>query len=193
LTHEKGIRTLLSAWERLGPDVPLKILGDGPEANTVAEAAARCPWIEWLGWRPVEEVQTLSGDARFVVIPSVWYETFNRMHLDAFAKGTPVIGSNLGSMQAIIDHRRTGLLFRPDDADDLIEQVRWLLNSPPEVYARMRVAARREFEAHYTAKASHDRLMGIYACAREQMERRAKPRARVAMSAASPAARPVDG
>jgi glycosyltransferase involved in cell wall biosynthesis len=192
LTPEKGIRTLLSAWEKLGPDVPLKVLGDGPEANSVAEAASRCPWIEWLGWRPVEEVQSLTGSAKFAVIPSVWYETFNRMHLDAFSKGTPVVGSDLGSMQAIIDHRRTGLLFRPDDPDNLIQQVRWLLNSPAEVYAQMRAAARQEFEARYAAKASHDRLMGIYAAAYEQMERRIKRRSRVATSPTSASARPVD-
>ncbi len=190
LTPEKGIRTLLRAWEQLGPEVPLKILGAGAEATSVAEAAARCPWIEWLGWRPVEEVQSLAGAARFAIIPSVWYETFHRMHLDAFAKGTPVIGSNLGSMQAIIDHRRTGLLFQPGDADDLVRQVRWLLASPPEVYAQMRVAARHEFEAHYTAKASHDRLIGIYAAARERMARRLKDRATASTSvpSAAPAA-----
>jgi glycosyltransferase involved in cell wall biosynthesis len=173
--------------------VPLKILGDGAESNSVAEAAARCPWIEWLGWRPVEEVQTLTGGARFVVIPSVWYETFNRMHLDGFAKGTPVVGSDLGSMQAIIDHRRTGLLFKPGDADDLVRQVRWLLSSAPEVYARMRVAARQEFEAHYTARASHDLLMRIYASARERMARRGKHRSHVPAAAVSASARAVDG
>lgn len=170
LTPEKGIRTLLAAWAELGPEVPLKILGDGPEANRVAEAASLYPWIDWLGWRPAEEVQALTGGARFVVIPSVWYETFNRMHLDAFAKGTPVIGSRLGSMQAIVDHGRTGLLFRPGDPVDLVRQVRWLLGSP-DAYAGMRLAARQEFETHYTAKISHDRLMRIYAAAREQMRR----------------------
>jgi glycosyltransferase involved in cell wall biosynthesis len=114
------------------------------------------------------------------------------MHLDAFAKGTPVIGSNLGSMQAIIDHGRTGLLFKPGDADDLVRQVRWLLSSPPEFYAQMRVAARQEFEAHYTAQASHDRLMRIYASARERMERRVKQGSRVSTSAVSASARAID-
>jgi glycosyltransferase involved in cell wall biosynthesis len=115
------------------------------------------------------------------------------MHLDAFAKGTPVIGSNLGSMQAIIDHRRTGLLFQPGDADDLVRQVRWLLSSPPEVYAQMRVAARHEFEAHYTAQASHDRLMRIYAAARERMQQRAKHPSAVSASPVSASVRGVDG
>ena len=171
LTPEKGIRTLLAAWSELGRELPLKILGDGPEAKTVSEAAARYPAIEWLGWRPPEEVLTLIGRAKFVVVPSAWYETFNRTQLEALAKGTPVVASRLGSMQAIVDHGRTGLLFAPNDPTDLVRQVRRMLDSP-DAYARMRLAARQEFEANYTAKVNHDRLIRIYHAAHEQMHRR---------------------
>ena len=115
LVPEKGIKTLLGAWNELACDLPLKILGDGPEADQVAEAAARHPNIEWLGWRPAQEVLALIGGAKCVVVPSVWYETFNRTQLEAFAEGTPVVASRLGSMQAIVEHRRTGLLFTPND------------------------------------------------------------------------------
>jgi glycosyltransferase involved in cell wall biosynthesis len=171
LTPEKGIGTLLAAWEELGRDLPLKILGDGPLADQVAEAAARQPKIEWLGWRPVEEVLDLAGSAKFVVVPSDWYEGFNRILLEAFARGTPVVASNIGSMQVIVDHRRTGVLFTVGDRDDLIRQIRWLLSSP-EAYARMRLAARTQFENHYTSSVNHERLMRIYDAARVQMERR---------------------
>lgn len=171
LTPEKGIRTLLSAWEALGTQLPLKILGDGPESDHVAEASARRPNIEWLGWRTVEEVVTLVGGAKFIVLPSAWYEVFNRILLEGFAKGTPIIASRLGSMQAIIEHQRTGLLFAPNDPADLVRQVRWLLSRSPEAYAEMRVAARREFEDHYTATVCHDRLLRIYDAAQEQMQR----------------------
>jgi glycosyltransferase involved in cell wall biosynthesis len=169
LTPEKGIRTLLAAWKELGRDLPLKILGDGPLADQVAETAARQPEIEWLGWRPVEEVLDLAGSAKFVVVPSDWYEGFNRILLEAFARGTPVVGSNLGSMQVIVDHGRTGVLFTAGDPGDLIRQVRWLLSSP-EAYARMRLAARKEFETHYTSSVNYERLMRIYDAARVQME-----------------------
>jgi glycosyltransferase involved in cell wall biosynthesis len=170
LTPEKGISTLLAAWSEIGDKLPLKIFGDGPEAGRVADAAARQTGIEWLGWRPVQEVLARLGEAKFVVVPSSWYETFNRTQLEAFAKGTPVIASRLGSMQAIVDHGRTGLLFTPGDPADLARQVHWLLESP-DAYQRMRLAARQEFETHYTADAVHDRLLRIYRAAREQMQR----------------------
>jgi glycosyltransferase involved in cell wall biosynthesis len=171
LTPEKGIQTLLDAWQELGSDLPLMIAGDGPLAAQVAAAAERRANIEWLGWRPVEEVHALAGRAKFVVVPSVWYEGFNRILLEAFAKGTPVIGSRLGSMQCIVEHGRTGLLFTPNDPSDLVRQVRGLL-AAPEAYRRMRLAARREFETHYTAEVNHARLLRIYDAAREHRRRR---------------------
>ena len=73
-------------------------------------------------------------------------------------------------MQAIVDHCRTGLLFTPNDPNDLVEQVRWLLNNSA-AYAQMRLAARAEFEALYTAQVNHDGLLRIYQAAREQMRR----------------------
>jgi glycosyltransferase involved in cell wall biosynthesis len=170
LSPEKGIRTLLAAWIELADELPLKILGDGPEADYVADVAARHQSIEYLAWRPAEEVLALVGRAKFVVVPSVCYESFNRTQLEAFAKGTPVIASRQGSMQAMVDHQRTGLLFTPSDPNDLVRQVRWLVGSP-ERYAQMRLAARQEFEDHYTTQLSHDRLLSIYQVAREQMAR----------------------
>jgi glycosyltransferase involved in cell wall biosynthesis len=170
LSPEKGIGALLAAWRELARELPLKILGDGPEADQVAAAAARHPQIEWLGWRSVEEVLALTGAAKLVVVPSVCYESFNRTQLEAFAKGTPVVASRQGSMQAIVDHGRTGILFTPNDPDDLIRQVRWLLDNPA-AYAAMRLAARQEFEAYYTAQASHQRLMRIYRAARQHLQR----------------------
>jgi glycosyltransferase involved in cell wall biosynthesis len=171
LSPEKGVGTLLAAWNDLAGELPLKILGDGPEVHQVIEAAARHPKIEWLGWRPGDEVLPLVGSAKVVIVPSACYETFNRTQLEAFAKGTPVVASRRGSMQAIVDHGRTGLLFAPGDPGDLIRQVRRLLSSP-EAYAQMRLAARQEFENRYTTGLSHDRLVRIYQAAREQMERR---------------------
>jgi glycosyltransferase involved in cell wall biosynthesis len=174
LSPEKGINILLEAWDKLAAELPLKILGDGPESEQVAAAAARHRNIEWLGWRPVEEVLALIGGAKLVVVPSTCYETFNRTQLEAFAKGTPVVASRQGSMQAIVDHQRTGLLFTPNDSGDLVRQVRWLLGSP-DAYARMRLAARQEFETHYTVEVSHERLLRIYRAARAQRQREAKP------------------
>jgi glycosyltransferase involved in cell wall biosynthesis len=161
LSVEKGIDTLLKAWEHLSPQIPLKIVGDGPLADQVVEAAKRHSHVEWLGRRPMSQVHDLMGEAKFLVFPSKWYETFGRVAVEAFAKGTPVIAANIGAIAELVDSGRTGLHFRPGDADDLAAKVEWMLANPVKL-AHMRQEARAEFEAKYTANKNYQKLMEIY-------------------------------
>jgi len=161
LSVEKGIGVMLAAWEKLGGRIPLKILGDGPLAGQVEAAAARTPGIEWLGRKPLEEVYQIVGDAAFLVFPSEWYETFGRVAIEAFAKGTPVVAAKIGAIAELVEHGRTGFHFRPSDPSHLAEQVEWLLHHPEQL-SQMRQAARAEFEAKYTADQNYQRLMEIY-------------------------------
>jgi len=167
LSPEKGSDTLLSAWERLGGKPHLKIVGDGPLAPRAADAARRYPGVEWLGRQPLEEVYELMGGAAFLVFPSEVYETFGRVAIEAFARGTPVVASKIGAIAELVEHGRTGLHFRPGDSRDLAAQVEWALSHPAEL-ERMRKAARAEFEAKYTAERNHELLMEIYRTAVER-------------------------
>jgi glycosyltransferase involved in cell wall biosynthesis len=161
VSAEKGVETLLEAWRQLGFRPPLKLLGDGPMAATVQQASAKDPSIEWLRHVPLEAVYDLVGEAMFLVLPSQCYETFARVAMEAFAKGTPVIVSKLGAMAAMVDDGRTGLYFKPGDPADLAAKVRQILADPLRL-ARMRQAARQEFNRNFTSDANHKSLMAIY-------------------------------
>jgi glycosyltransferase involved in cell wall biosynthesis len=161
LSAEKGVQTLLDAWRHLNGALPLKLIGHGPMAAVVQEAAAGDATIQWLGHMPLEAVYALIGDATLLIVPSQCYETFGRVVIEAFAKGTPVIASKLGAMAAIVDDGRTGLHFKPGDSVDLASKVRRLLGDSLEL-ARMRQAARQKFEQNYTADSNHKILMTIY-------------------------------
>jgi glycosyltransferase involved in cell wall biosynthesis len=161
LSVEKGLDTLLAAWKQLGGKVPLKIIGDGPLADEVALAAKEIPQVEWLGRKPMAEVHALMGEAMFLVFPSKWYETFGRVAIEAFAKGTPVIASNIGAIAEIIEPGRTGLHFEPGNPEDLVIQVEKLLANPAEVN-QMRRQARVEFESKYTLERNYQQLINIY-------------------------------
>lgn len=164
LSVEKGLDTLLTAWKLLGGHVPLKIVGDGPLAGQVQALTETLPQVEWLGRQPMTEVHALMGEARFLVFPSKWYETFGRVAVEAFAKGTPVVAANIGAIAELVDHGRTGLHFCPGDPADLATKIEWVLAHPREL-TQMQVAARAEFEAKYTAKLNYQRLMEIYSLA----------------------------
>jgi glycosyltransferase involved in cell wall biosynthesis len=178
LSPEKGVDTLLDAWSLLKSswvaNVPsLKILGDGPMAPLVREAAKVNPLVEWLGRRPMKDVLELVGEAAFLVCPSRWHETGGpKTVLEAFAKGTPVIASRLGIMQDVVEHGRTGLHFEAGNAADLAEQVRRMTDNAA-LRSEMRIAARREYETKYMAEQNYALLLHIYqrALAMSQLRR----------------------
>jgi len=161
LSPEKGVRTLIAAWEKIGAKMPLTIIGGGTMESDIATAANKMVGIEYLGRRPREQVIDLMKRAAFLIFPSEWYEGFPMTIAEAYATGLPVIASNLGSMASLIDDGRTGLHFRPGDPEDLADKVDWLLSHPVEL-ANMRKEARAEYEAKYTAERNYRMLMEIY-------------------------------
>jgi glycosyltransferase involved in cell wall biosynthesis len=162
LTDEKGVYTLLKAWETLGQTIPLKILGDGPLRDQVLVAAERKESrIEYLGRQPLDQVSATMGRASVLLFPSQWYEGLPRTILESFAKGTPVIASKLGAMDGVIVHGRTGFWFTPGDAADLVRQTREALARPDQL-AAMRREARLEYERYYTAARNAEMLLSVY-------------------------------
>lgn len=161
ISVEKGIDILLEAWSKLSIPVPLKIVGDGPLRDLVVQATRQFEHIEWLGRKPMSEVHELMGEAMFLVFPSKWYETFGRVAIEAFAKGTPVIASKIGAIAELIDHMHTGLHFQPSEPEDLAAKVDWALANPQKL-ALMRGEARAEYEAKYTAEINYQQLIDIY-------------------------------
>jgi glycosyltransferase involved in cell wall biosynthesis len=88
LEEDKGVRILALAARRAG--VPLRIIGTGPLAETLRRDF---PEIEMCGWRTKAEIAELARDARALVMPSRWRETFGLVALEAAMSGIPVIGS----------------------------------------------------------------------------------------------------
>jgi glycosyltransferase involved in cell wall biosynthesis len=161
LSVEKGLDTLLAAWKSLGDRLPLKIVGDGSLQDEVVAATQQLPNVEWLGRKPKSEVYDLMGAASCLIFPSKWYETFGRVAVEAFAKGTPVIAANIGAIAELVESDRTGVHFQPGDPDDLAAKIDWMLTHPDR-WRAMRQNARAEFEAKYTAAQNYKRLMEIY-------------------------------
>ncbi len=162
LSVEKGIDTLIAAWEQLDIQVPLKIVGEGPLFDQVKQAAQRLPQIEPLGRCPLPEVHRLMGEAKCLIFPSKWYETFGRVAVESFAKGTPVIAAKIGAIAELVDSGKTGIHFEPGNSADLARKVTQFWCAPVEATNLMRTAARATFERKFTPAQNYRFMMEIY-------------------------------
>jgi glycosyltransferase involved in cell wall biosynthesis len=149
LSEEKGIQTLVDAWEMLGGTVQLKIVGDGPLQKMVENATYSNASIDYLGRQQQSEIVRLMKNAAILVFPSLCYENMPRTIIEAFAVGTPVVAGKIGAASEMIESGGTGYFFRVGDAADLAERVRFLI-SEPELRNKMRIQARSEYESKYT-------------------------------------------
>ena len=161
LREEKGVLTMLKAWERLGAAIPLKIAGDGPLADLVKQRTSASPAVEWLGNCDRTTLIRLYQGAAFTVLPSECYENLPLTIVESLACGTPVIASALGAMNEVITDGINGFRFKPGDERDLVERVRSVLDIPERLQA-MRRSVRLCYEQNYSAERNYDLLMQIY-------------------------------
>jgi glycosyltransferase involved in cell wall biosynthesis len=167
LSEEKGVRGLLRAWRSV-PGVPLRIVGDGPLQGEMAryvEENGLGDRVTLAGRKPLGETVAELRGARFLVFPSIWYETFGRVAVEAFACGVPVLAARIGAIAEVVMDGETGILFTPGDADELASGARWMWTHSGEV-DRMGAAALRAYEAAYTPERNYEMLCGIYRLAR---------------------------
>ena len=171
LTEDKGVDVLLKAWRMKKREFTLRIVGDGPKADSVLEACSQDPSIQWLGWQSKEEVYAQLASAEFLIMPSLWYEGFPKTLIEAMSHGTPTVASNLGSLADVVDHGGNGWHFEPNNANELCRLLDHLESSPDELVAARRHAVER-YHRLYTAHANYPLLMSIYHAA---LRRRGKP------------------
>jgi len=139
------------------------IVGDGPLRRSLetAVAAKRLSNITFTGWLSTPEVYMAIKNAAALIIPSVCYEGFPMTLVEAFACGTPVIGSGLGSIQEIVTEGRNGLHFAAGNSRDLASKVEWAW-ARRAVLEAMGHAGRNDFEQLYSAETNYKRLLQIY-------------------------------
>lgn len=161
LANDKGLRTLVEAWRRQSHEIYLKIAGDGPLSPWLHECVSSLPNVEWLGYCERSVILRLIRDAAFVIVPSESYENLPMVIIEAFACGTPVIASRLGSIGEIVQDGMNGLLFTPGDANHLNAQISLMVSDSNRSKA-MREAARSTYEERYSARRNYILLMDLY-------------------------------
>ena len=157
ISEEKGIQTLISAFEKNG--IPLKVAGDGPLLESLINSSPNN--IEILGRQNTEEIYKLMRKAQFMVMPSQWYEGFPMVIVEAFAHGLPVLCSKLGAMEEIITDNETGVHFTSGDTEELSHKANELFNNPEKCF-EMGKNAQQQYIENYNADTNYHQLISIY-------------------------------
>jgi glycosyltransferase involved in cell wall biosynthesis len=158
LSRDKGVPTLLRAYESLGGKrPPLLLVGRRmPDTPThLPDGAQMC--AQW----PHDHVMAAFRRCLFAVLPSICLDACPTTVLEAMASGRPVVATTTGGVVDMIMDGENGLLVPPGDESRLAETMARLLNDPD---LRVRLAAgARERAERFTASAVAERLEAVYA------------------------------
>jgi len=160
LTEEKGIPVILSAFAAAG--LPLTIVGTGPLEDLVKDYGSRYPHINFVGAQPKERVFELLAGASALIFPSVWYETFGMVVIEAFSAGIPVIASDLGNIKNMVTAGLNGLRFEAGNAKSLQERLAYFEQLNEEERNAFRLQARETYLTHYSPEANAKQLIKLY-------------------------------
>lgn len=117
LEPHKGILELLEAYSRVESESALIIAGNGSLLPQVQRRALKDRRIKILGRISQDEIIRQISDSSMLVMPSICYENFPTVILEAFAQRLPVMGSEWGGIAELLGNG-AGLLVNPLDLDN---------------------------------------------------------------------------
>jgi len=89
-----------------------------------------------LGFQDKTGLAAMYARSNTLVFPSVFEEPFGKVQIEAQAAGLAVVRSAVGGYADMLEDEVNGLLFKPNDAEDLARQL-YVLQGKPDFWARL--------------------------------------------------------
>ena len=157
LEQIKGLQDVIPVFERF-ERADLLIAGAGDYGNALRALAAGNPRVVFLGQVAPAELSRYYRHASALIVPSVCYETFGIILIEAFRQGTPVVARRLGPFPEIVDAAQGGDLFT-DPAELEAALHRYL--DDPQRRGRLGAQARQAFLANWSEQAVIPRFLSV--------------------------------
>ena len=161
--RQKGVDTLLAAWQLLKgavPDASLTVMSDLDDdlRNAFATTGA-----DVRPFGTPEAAAALFAEAAILAMPSRW-EAFPYLLLEALSNGLAVVAADVGGVRDCLRDRENGLLVAPDNPRELAMALQELLVSD-SLRQRLSSAAPASV-ARFTSDQMVDRTATLYASLR---------------------------
>jgi len=153
----KGLDDVIPLFESFA-DADLLIAGDGEYAQPLRDLARDNLRVRFLGRIPVDELARYYRHSVALIVPSICFETFGIILIEAFRSRTPVIARRIGPFPEIIERARSGELF--ETQQELLAAMRKLLADP----GARALAAQRGYQAfveHWSESAVLPRYLDV--------------------------------
>lgn len=168
LHEQKGVGKLLEMLALLAPRFPelrLIVMGkreiyDGefrPQAERLGVGERVVP----TGWLGPDELPLAYACADVFVTPSLCFDTFGLVNLEAMEHGTPVVATTFGGSREVVEHGASGFIENPFDVGAYAERVAELLGDP-ELRARMGAVGRARLEESFSMERLAEDFLGIF-------------------------------
>ena len=160
LSKEKGLNTLIQAWNKSETNLNLKIAGDGELFDSIN--SIKSDKIELLGFKQGKALTDLMINSSFIVVPSEWYENNPLTIIESYSYGKPVIASNIGGIPEIVINDKTGYLFKMKSIDSLVSVIKKIEQISLNDYKRLSINAREFSNENFNPNIHYDKLINIY-------------------------------
>lgn len=128
LEKSKGLQNLINVFKQYKKS-DLLIAGEGSyKAAAMCKLAHGASHIKFLGQKSYRELKRLYRDAIAVIVPSLCYESFGMVIIEALAMHTPVIVNNIGALPELVNQSGGGFVYNNDI--ELLQSIEALVINP---------------------------------------------------------------
>ena len=119
LHEHKGIEYLIDTFKSIdNKKLRLTICGDGPLKHRIEESIKSDKRISYLGTVFNDKKKEVLMKSDVMIVPSIWYEPFGRVVIEAYKYGLPVIACKIGGINELLNED-TSIGVEINNKDDL--------------------------------------------------------------------------
>lgn len=166
ITPPKGSEVLFKAISIVKHSLPnVKLLAVGTTIDegikTILRRLDISSSVAVLPAVPYEGVYKYYGIADVVVAPSIIFDSFPTVNLDAMAAGKPVVATCFGGSREAVEDNVTGYIVNPLNIENLAQKILFLLQHPQEAKA-MGERGRSRVKSNFTLRQMLDDYCAYY-------------------------------
>ena len=140
LSKEKGVEELAEAAKLL-PEYTFMVAGDGPDKDMLKDIEN----VKLVGFLTGEKLIEFMGQAKVLLVPSIWYENCPLSILEAQCMGVPVATVNNGGMAELVKDGITGILIDEPTPEKIALKLKQILENE-EYYKKLKENCKKEKE-----------------------------------------------